>query len=133
MKKLFFLGNFIFLLSLSFIDANAQGEAELKRVLQGPINEIFHRWDDEWSVDKYIDESASISYFEDSEYSNNQVFAIGSFTVKRWIGRVNVRFKAKINITNSGLEIKQLCYEDSSVEDTDCTSPSKYNMGIIRP
>lgn len=116
-----------------FSTANAQDDVEqLKRVLQGPINNAFHRWDDEWSVDEYIDESAVISYFSESEYSTDQLWANGSFKVSRpWMGTIKIQFRAKFSITDSGIYFQQLCYTDGSVEDEDCTDPSSYGLGFF--
>ena len=129
MKKLIVFS--ILILNVSFVFG--QTEDDLKRVLHAPINEIFHRWDDEWSVDDYIDESAIITYFKDSEYSNTQIFAHGSFKVKRWFSTVKIQFTAKINITSSGMGIKSICYKDSTTDDEGCCNPSDYNLGKIYP
>lgn len=126
----------LFSLTLFFLTvwsyAQAQPEVEqMKRVLQGPINSAFHRWDDEWSWDEYIDESAVISYFADSDYSADQMWAHGSFKVRRGWSTVKVQFRAKFQVSDSGVYFKQLCYTDGSINDEDCTDPGRFGMGYF--
>ncbi len=86
-------------------------EAELKKMLQGRINSLFHTWDaEECSWDDYIDESAIISVFEESTYSTDRVLAKEPFRVNRPLGRVTVKFEAKIEVAVSGMTILSLCY-----------------------
>jgi len=107
-------------------------EATLKRVLQGRINDIFHKWDDQWSWDTYLDETAYISILQESDYSTDRIIAEGTFTVRRLGAKVNVKFTAKIKVTSSSLIITSLCYDDSSASDKDCCEPSKWSLDVIR-
>jgi len=130
MKNLFFL---LLLTALSFnLSAQSSAENMLKRVLHGRVNEIFLRWDDSWSVDRYIDESATISYFEESSYSANTLIAHGSFTVNRTIvftSKVNVKFTCKVRVNaNGSTKIINVCYQDGSASQTDCVDPSKWGL-----
>ncbi|MCW5907402.1 MAG: hypothetical protein KIS94_06060 [Chitinophagales bacterium] len=109
----------------------AQSEAELKRVLQGVIDEIFMEWDDEWSYDTYIEESAYISSIKESSYSSNKIDIEGTFKVIRKMlfasGRVSVRFTAKVTRSSNGnVRITSLCWHDpSSPNSEDCVDPGK--------
>lgn len=122
----------LFLLGTQFLSAQSDKEDALKRLLQGRINEIFHRWDDEWSADKYLDETAVISYFEESTYSNNTIVAHGTFTVKRtmiFTSKLNVKFTCKIRVNSNGTsQIVNVCYQDSSVDQKDCCEPSRWGL-----
>ena len=106
-------------------------ETLVKRILQGRINDIFHKWDDQWSWDKYVDESAYISSIEESSYSPDKIVASGTFTVKRFGARVKVGFTAKIKVSDSALTITNLCYQDNSANDTDCCEPSRWSLDVI--
>jgi hypothetical protein len=107
-------------------------EAELKKMLQGRINAIFHKWDaEEWSWDDYIDESAIVSVLEESSYSTDRMLAKGAFRVSRPLGRVTVKFEAKIEVALSGMTILSLCYIDSSVDDSDCCDPADWGLQRI--
>lgn len=132
MKKIFILS--FFFLACNFLMSQSSNEEFLKRMLQGRINDIFHKWDDEWSWDTYLDETAVINAFEESTYSNDKIVAIGTFTVKRkYIGRVVVKFNAKVKVEPGKLTITSLCYDDTSANDKGCCEPSKWSLDVIRP
>jgi hypothetical protein len=132
MNKVFFFSVFLLLSGTASLSAQSNEEEQVKRFLQGRINEIFHRWDDEWSVDKYIDETAVISYFKESDYSTNTIIAHGTFTVKRTLifsSNLNVKFTCKIRANSDGsTTLVNLCYQDSSVDQKDCCEPSKWGL-----
>jgi hypothetical protein len=126
--------NFFFSLFFLFISQSAfsqDAEVMMKRILQGRINDIFHKWDDQWSWDTYIDESAYITTLKESEYSNDRLVAEGTFTVKRFGSKVKVKFTAKVKATSTSLIITNLCYDDTSASDKDCCEPSKWNLDVI--
>ena len=104
------------------------------KLIKSVTLDIFNRWDDEWSADKYIDETAGISYFEES--SSNTIIAHGTFTVKRsaWFvtSKLNVKFTCKIRLNSSGsATIVNVCYQDSSVDMKDCCEPSKWGLDSL--
>lgn len=132
MKKLIITA--IFLLGTTLIFSQSDEEM-LKRVLQGRINDIFKRWDDNWSADKYIGETALISYFEESTYSDDMIVAHGTFTVNRTViftTKLNVKFTCNLKANSDGsMTISNLCYKDSSVDMEDCCDPSDWGLGRL--
>lgn len=132
MKKILIFSFFNLLFGSTFLSAQSNEEV-LKRVLQGRINEVFHRWDDEWSADRYLDETAVISYFEESTYSSNSLIAHGTFSVKRslaiFTSTVNVKFTCKVRVGSDGsIVMSNLCYQDGSVDQKDCCEPSRWGL-----
>jgi hypothetical protein len=113
----------------------AQSEAEAKRVIQGVMDEIFMRWDDEWSYDKYIEESAYVTSIEESTYSSNKMVVNGTFSVLRKMlfasTRVNVRFTAKVSLSGSTPRFTSVCWYDASAPNSqDCVDPGeKWGIG----
>lgn len=118
---------FLFFCFTSFVQGQTQDD--LKRALNMPINEIFNVWEDEWFVDKYIEESARISSFEESTYSDKQILALGSFKVRRFGKTISVAFTAKVNEGSGNLIIKSLCYDDDG--DKGCCNPRKYGLDKV--
>lgn len=135
MKLFTFFLFFAFILSSQTILSGQNAEQALKQVLQSRTNDIFNRWDDQWSADQYIDESATISYFEESTYSKNTLIAHGTFTVKRTLfftTRLNVKFTCKVSINSSGGTIVNVCYDDSSSDMKDCCDPAKWKLDSLQ-
>jgi hypothetical protein len=131
MKKCTFFALLFFASNLLF--SQSSNEDLLKRTLQGRINDVFHKWDDEWSWDTYLDETAIITAFEESTYSNDKIVASGTFKVKRsYMGTVVVKFTAKVRVEVGKLTITNLCYEDASVSGRACCEPSKWSLDVIR-
>lgn len=109
-------------------------DTKLKQVLLTKVNSIFNRWDDEWSADKYIDESAGISYFQ--ENTSDTFIANGTFTVKRtaWFvtSKLNVKFTCKVRLNSNGsATIVNVCYQDTSIDMRDCCEPSKWGLDSL--
>lgn len=105
-------------------------EKQLKKKLQPVIDNYFEKWDDKWSADQYVSETAKISYFKKSDYGDDRIEAWGSFTVLRTMifkTKVNVQFKAVIKISGDALVISKLCYIDKSVNQEECVDPSDWD------
>lgn len=128
MPKLIIL--FYSLLTILFwqVSANAENiDENVVKQLQGRIDNIFLRWDDRWSYDQYIEESAIINSIKKSDYADDRQVVSGYFSVIRSFlttHRVKVQFSAKVKFTNAGVKITELCYFDSTAPNSeDCINP----------
>ncbi len=95
---------------------------DFKNNIKTAINTKFHKWGDRWSVDRYIDDSATIS----SVTNSGGTYTIsGKFRVNRsmiFVSQVvTVAYTAKVSATGvTSFEIESLCYNDTSDGQSDC-------------
>ena len=119
MKYLVFIVLFIFPAI-----GNAQTlSAEARKNVRSQVNDVFNRWDDSWSVDKYNDGSASINSVAGSTSDDYDLVVKGAFVVSRKFraARVSVNYTAYlIRNSSGGYSVDKVCYQDNSVGDSDC-------------
>jgi hypothetical protein len=90
--------------------------------IKSTINGLFHKWDDRWSVDRYIDGSNTLS----SVIKEGQDYKItGSFRVNRsmiFVSQVvTVSYTARFSASGvTSYEVLSLCYTDGSSGQSDC-------------
>lgn len=113
--------------------AQANSEKEIKKAIQGRLDDIFHRWDDAWSYDTYKSETAFVNKIKESDYSNNSLIVEGTFEVVRKVlfasQTVRVQFTAKIKVSETSVRIVQVCYNDPSAPNSqDCVDPAKWGL-----
>jgi len=99
-----------------------ENNVEFKTNVKITLNKLFHRWDDRWSVDSYVDASNTISSIVNE---NGSYKVIGTFDVIRSLifmkQRITVNYTSIISAdSTTSFSVKSLCYQDASSGMQDC-------------